>query len=703
MVSRYLLCAASPIVLCAGLAHAQEEAPLIEQTVIVTLPGPDRTTDELIGNATILDRGQILDNLTGSLGDTLDSKPGVSSTFFGQGASRPVLRGLGAERVQVLTNGIGVIDVSAASPDHQVTSDGIDADKIEILRGPAALVYGGQAIGGVVNVIDGLIAEELPDQPFSGDAYAAYNSVNDGSEGALRGTFVTGPLVLSLSVSGRDFDDYDVPGFVESSALRASEEDEEHEDEDHDHDHDEEEEARGTVPNSFLETETYSAGLSYVGSRGFIGVAVRNQTSLYGLPGSGHAHGEEDEDEGEEEEENPFIDLDQTRVEIRGGADLDTAIFNRVNAHISVSDYEHTEFEAPGEAGTMFDTDGYEGRIELDYGSESSGGAVGVQFLDKSFSAVGEEAFVTPTDTTSGALFVYHATEYENGLGLEGGARIETVEVSNQVGLGNEKFDLVSASLGIHKHLESGWFFGSSLAYSERAPSDVELYADGPHLATQQFEVGNANLDVERGLNLEGVARWNGDRVSGGVNLFVTEYYDFIYLTPGQTFEDGALVTVADDLPVFTFVQNDVTFTGGEIYLEARAGNWIGADWTMDGSIEFVDAEIDGGGNLPFIPPLTLNAGIDAKWGRVSAGADLTLAAEQDEPGAGQFPTDGYGLLDLKLAYDLGGFGFAREGTSIFLQARNVTDEEARVATSVLKDVTPLPGRNIRFGLRAAF
>ncbi|GAB5455331.1 MAG: hypothetical protein Hens2KO_15600 [Henriciella sp.] len=176
-----------------------------EETVIVSAPGPERSAAELVGNATALDREDILETLSATLGDTLDRQPGVATTFFGAGASRPILRGLGAERVQVLTNGIGVIDVSAASPDHQVTADGIDAEKIEILRGPAALGYGGQAIGGVVNVIDGLIVDELPDEPFSADLFTAYNSVNEGTELAGRGQFTAGQLVFSLSGSMRDF------------------------------------------------------------------------------------------------------------------------------------------------------------------------------------------------------------------------------------------------------------------------------------------------------------------------------------------------------------------------------------------------------------------------------------------------------------------------------------------------------------------
>lgn len=420
---RFLLLATiSPLALSTfAIAQSDERR---EDTVIVTTPGPDRSADELIGKATSLDREEILETLQGTLGDTLDRQPGVATTFFGAGASRPVLRGLGAERVQVLTNGIGVIDVSAASPDHQVTGDGIDAEKIEILRGPAALAYGGQAIGGVVNVIDDLIKEELPEEPVSGDLFTAYNSVNEGTELAGRGEFTAGQFVFTLSGSMRDFDNYDIPDFAESSLLRALEEaeEEEHDDEDG---HDEEEEVRGTVENSFVETQTLAAGVSWVGENGFFGVAVRQQTAEYGLPGHGHEHGEEEgEAEAEEEEENPLIDLEQTRVDLRGGVSVNNGFVTDILATAAFADYEHTEFEAPGEAGTIYTNEGFEGRLEIGNTIAGFEGAFGLQIVDREFSADGEEAFVSATDTQSFGLFVYEAKEFDSGIGIEGGLRL---------------------------------------------------------------------------------------------------------------------------------------------------------------------------------------------------------------------------------------------------------------------------------------
>ena len=227
----------------------------------------------------------------------------------------------------------------------------------------------------------------------------------------------------------------------------------------------------------------------------------------------------------------------------------------------------------------------------------------------------------------------------------------------------------------------------------------------GAHLATEQYEVGNADLDKERGVNFEGTVRWRGDNGFGiGANLFHTEFDGFIYLTPGQTLEDDVLVDEIDELPVYLFVQQDASFTGGEIYADYTLQDGpLGADWRAEANVDFVSSDIDGGGDVPLLPPTTFNASLDGDWGLWKAGASVTVAGDQDDPGEGQLPTDGYTTLDLRGAFSLADVGFGSEGTELFLEARNVTDEEVRYATSVLKDTVPAPGRNIRGGVRIVF
>ena len=262
----------------------------------------------------------------------------------------------------------------------------------------------------------------------------------------------------------------------------------------------------------------------------------------------------------------------------------------------------------------------------------------------------------------------------------------------------------MSASFGAHKHYDGGFWLGGQISYTERAPSESELFAFGPHLATDQFEVGDSTLGKESGLNLEGTARWAGENASIGINLFVTEFNDFTFLTPGVALVDGELVDEADELPVFLFVQDDASFVGGEIYADLIVEEgFLGADWEFNGSVDFVEADLDGGGNVPVIPAVTFNGDVSAEWGPYEIGTALTVAGDQDDPGTGQLRTDGYTTVDLRAEVDLYDFGIGADGTEAFIEARNVTDEEVRFATSVLKDLIPAPGQNIRVGVRLAF
>tara|TARA_Y100000052_G_scaffold27579_1_gene36656 strand:- start:11762 stop:13942 length:2181 start_codon:yes stop_codon:yes gene_type:complete len=725
----------------AGAAFAQsEDTELRGESVIVTAPGPEKLAGELISKVDALDRAELISDMQGTLGDTLAKRPGVTTTYFGAGASRPVLRGLGAERVLVLTNGMGVIDASAASPDHQAGTDGLDAERVEILRGPAALAYGGQAIGGVVNVIDGLMVMEKPDKSLSGQGFGAFNSVNEGSEFAGQGGVVFGDFVLKFTASHRDFDDYEIPGFAESSRLRAMEDDhdeDEHGDhdddeddhDDHDHDHDEhdheDEEIRDLLNNSFLKTDTIGAGLSWVGEKAYIGVAVRRQISDYGLPGHSHEHDHGDEDHNEhhddekslllaeddhddhahEEEliEEAYIGLEQVRVDVQTGWRFDHDILDSLELKLTSADYEHAEFEGPGEIGTQYFTDGIEGRVELDHSFGDALGTLGIQAVDKEFRAEGEEAFITPTDTKSFGAFLYEAREWESGFGVEGGVRLESVDYDN-INFGTQEFSLFSGSFGVHRHFENGVFIGLQASVTDRAPNESELFADGAHLATDQYEVGNRDLDVEKGVNLEATARWTGDNLRLGVNVFRTDFSNFTYLTPGMTMHDGELTDEVDELPVFLFVQEDADFFGGELYgsLDMPSGA-LGADWTLDAGIDLVEAKLDGGGRVPYIPPVTFNTDVTADWGIFDAGIGVTIAQQQNDPGVGVLETDGYEMLNVSAGLDLAEFIPQLGQARLFVQGRNITDEEIRYATSVLKDQLPAPGRNVRVGLSAKF
>jgi iron complex outermembrane recepter protein len=635
--------------------------------VIVTGIGPARTSDELIASTTVLDTADLTERLSGGLGDTLAGLPGVSTTAFGPGASRPIIRGLGAERVQVLANGIGVIDASAASPDHAVTSDPLGAERIEILRGPASLAYGGGATGGVVNVIDGLIVEKLPEKAFSGAVYGALTSVDEGKQAAGRVVGSLGQFVGVLNAGYLDTDDIEIPGFALSQAAR---------DEAIAGGADPADFVNGTLPNSAVRNESLSGGLSWVGDNAFLGGAVRHLENRYGIVA----------------EEEAFIDMEQTRYDLRGGLNFDGGPVKSLRASGSTVDYTHTEFEAPGEPGTVFTNEGWEGRVELGHASfVGLEGSVGVQASDRDFAAMGDEALIGPTKTKQTGVFLFETFD-QGEWGLEGGLRYDDVELDN-IDNGQRAFDAWNASFGAHIHIGDHIFLGASIAQTERAPTDLELFANGPHPATAQFELGDDTLDTEQGVNLELSARWESDTFNLSGSVYRFDFDSFIYL------EDTGAVSPdpEGDLPIFQYVQAGAVFTGIEASADTQLGSAFGIDWKADGSVDFVRAELDAGGNLPLIPPMTVNAGIEGERGIFSGRIEAQYGAEQDDVAAFETPTDDYLTFDARLGIDL------TDNVHLMLEGRNLSDEEVRINASPLKDIAPLAGRNFRIALRAEF
>ena len=373
---------------------------------------------------------------------------------------------------------------------------------------------------------------------------------------------------------------------------------------------------------------------------------------------------------------------------------LNGDVFRKISGSLTYAEYEHTEFEGPGEAGTVYTSDGTEGRIEVDHRLFGLDGAVGAQFVDKTFGAVGEEAFTSPTDTQSLAVFLYETSEWESGLGIEGGLRFEQVEYDNVLN-GERSFDLASGSLGIHKHAGNGLFLGAQLSATERAPNETELFANGPHLAVVQFEIGDANLDKELGIHFEGTARLTRDNWMIGINAFHTDFTDFIFLAPGVTILDGVAVDEVDELPVFTTLQQDATFIGAEIYGDIHWGKVLGAQIKTEASMDVVDSELSSGGPVPLQPPTSGRIALEADWPLLSFSTDVTFASDANNTAFGSFPTDGYHLWDAKISAPLP-FLSTENASELFVEVRNITDEEARLATSTLRDQLPLPGRNLR-------
>ena len=659
-----------------------------DDEIIVTGSPLTRSVDEAITGLSVLSGDELEQRLAGTIGETLKTEPGVSSTFFGAGASRPIIRGQGGDRVRVLVNGIGSIDASSASPDHAVAAEPAQAERIEVLRGASLLRYGSSGSGGVVNVIDGRVPMQVPDG-VDGALRVGTSTVDDGFEAAGALDFAVpageGHFVLHIDGTYKDANDYTIPVEGESRVQLA----EEGEDIPDDF-----EESR-TLENSAAETQSFTGGIGYVGERAKFGVAVHTFETDYGVPG-GHGHEEEEEEheEGEEEheeeeEENVTIGLDQTRVDVNGSVELG-GLIEKLQLFGGYADYKHTEFEAPGEVGTIFTNEGYELRLEA-IQSENNGwrAAHGLHIRNRDFAAIGEEAFVPPTETKQIALYTFHEKDLGD-MHLEGAVRYENTQQESVDSGDDRSFDLLSFSAGGDMHLSENLRLGGTVFRTQRAPSTEELFSNGPHLATSQFELGDPTLGKETASGIEAALRYRAGEAFFTANLFYTDYNDYIFEVETGDEEDG--------LDVFQFTADDASFSGFEVQGGVGIGNIRSFKLNADALVEYVRAKTDAG-NLPRIPPLSVLTGIEAKNDTFKFRAELDYAAKQSKLADNELTTDDFGLVNLFASWALPVDGNVTLNASLL----NAFDSEARQHTSFLKDLVPLPGRNFRLSLTSRF
>lgn len=675
-----LFTAAGALALMGGPAMAQLHQPHghdVDEVVVTAAPFAI-TLDSATTSVDIVRREQLDQAPAGGVGDVLAGMAGVRSTFFGPGASRPVIRGLSGPRVLVLSNGLGQVDASALSPDHAVATDPQEAERIEVLRGPSALAYGGSAIGGVVNIIDDRIATR-PAEGVSGRILASGSTVDDGRQlgGAVKAGL--GAWVVTFDALRRETEDYEVPTFPESRRQLAADGEEwpGHVD--------------SKVENTFTELTAYGAGLSYVGERGYLGFAVKRTESQYGVPGHVHEHEHEHEEEEPEdaEEETVSIDLEQTRYDLRGEYRLGGGPFETLRFAGGYADYTHVELES-GAPNTRFESDGWEGRLELVQPNRNGWqGAVGVQALRRDFEAIGDEAFVPPTLTKEWGVFTLQRFDRER-WGVEGGVRIERKELSSPVG--DREFTGLSASAGAFLRPAQGWFVSLSGSRTERAPAQEELFANGPHPATRSFELGDLSLDSEVSWSADLTGHYRGGRWDVDAHLFAVRYEGFIDLRP----------TGADDpesgLPIFRYRQTDASFYG----FEADGSYTLWEDGERSFRLEATGDWVHGKTDLgppARIPPWSVSGRGVYEGGWWSGLVEVRRVGKQTRVSEFELPTDAYTLLNASLTLR----PLDDKGFKIFLEGRNLTDEEAREHASFLKEIAPLPGRNFRLGVGYRF
>lgn len=654
-VQRTLL-ASAVLTAFAPFSFAQSTSPEPVATVIVTAtPFNASEGDQILAPAKVLAGHELRSKLGSSLGETLSNELGVSASAFGAGASRPIIRGLEGNRVKVLENGMAVSDLSGLSNDHAVTGEPATARQIEILRGPAALLYGSGAIGGLINVVNERIPTEHHDKP-SGVVETRYSTVDHGRAVSFSSDASVGKAALHVDGSGREAKDYHVPGAPDGD----------------------------TLANSALRQHTLAAGASYIGERGYLGASVSSLKKKYGIPGG----------------EGAQIDLDQTRYDIDSLLEAPLPGFETLRFKLGYNDYGHVELNDAGAAETVFSNRALETRLEMKHKPVAGwSGSLGVQTEHARFSGLsadsGESATVPVTVSDTHAAFLVEERDFGKAR-VNAGVRIESVERVPE-GARRRNFDLLSYSAGAIFPVKPGYNAGLTASFAQRAPTADELYSGGPHESTQTFDIGNPDFKKETSRNLELSFRKTTGLVRWQANLFQNRVRDFIYGEVSATLVDDE-GNPGDELRERTFRQANATIRGAEAEISYNQHN-EGMSARLFGDMS--RGTLDDAGSLPLQPAKRLGAEIGYKQGALRGGLSLLRALKQDRLAAFEStPTPAYTQLDANLSYVQ---RFRNVDLTWFIIGKNLLDEDIRISTSVLKDVASLAGRNITVGVRAAF
>jgi len=651
------------------------------EQIVVTAAG--LTQLDTLAGTSVMEGVELQRSQAVQIGEVLAKVPGVTATSFAPGVSRPVLRGFSGERVKVLVDGIGAIDVSNTSADHAVSIDPLTAERIEVLRGPAVLLYGSQAIGGAVNVIDKRIPRRMPDEQVHVDAMAAYGTVADAWDaGASLDAPVSDNFAVHVDGAWHRRDDLRIPGFAvaaslreqlladaatlvdpaEAQALRDAAE------------------VRGRLPNSATETWSANVGAALFAGGSDLGASIGVYDTTYGIPARPGAG-----------EENVSIALRQYRADLRGETELGDGFFEQLTTRVGYSDYTHAELEGD-ETGTVFDVQGMEARAQLVQAKRGTWqGSIGGQFYFRDFRATGEEAYIAPNETEQYALFALQ----ELGLGpvqVELAGRYEHTAVeANTAGL-SRRFGAWSGALGLAHETDAGLRFGVNLSRVARAPSAEELLANGAHVATQAFEIGDPDLGLERAWGYEAFVRGRVGPGTLSVAAFRSDFSGYIYQQ-----DTGAEI---DDLPVFQTVQRDARYTGieGEFsYPIVESGPFT---LLADVKGDYIRASLDDGTPLPRIPPMSLLGALEAQTERFDLRGEVQWSAAQDRVAPNETPTEGFTFVNASVAWKP---VRGADSVTVMLQGENLLNAEGRRHASFTKDFVPLPGRNVKLSVRASF
>lgn len=706
--------------------------PLAETRVTMTVTGSAREKNEVSHAVDVL-TGVELDRVRrDSLGDTLADRPGVTSTAFGPTAGRPIIRGMSGDRIRVLEGGLGTGDVSTTSVDHVVTVDVAAVKQVEILRGPATLRYGGSAAGGVVNLLDDRIPEYRGESNIQGELALDGDTVADRRNGHVHLHGEKGRLAWQIQSTATRTDDYRMPGEAELFPEEGEEAPE-----------------SDNLADSDMDLRRFSVGVSYTGERGHIGFAVTDYRNDYGVPGHEHHHHHDDDhdddhddhdhdkneddddhdDHGDEEEHGVAIDLDQKRLDLRGGWTPADGFVKQLRFEATTTDYEHTEGEA-GFVGTQFTNEFTEARFEaetLDLLFFDQGG-MGIHGSYRDFAAIGQEAFVQPNTSKGLGAYVFQEKVFRNAR-LNVGARYDQRRFDGTVseldhddhehdhddhdddhgddhddddhdhdGKRSEdeaidrRVNLFNAAVGVVFAPDAPYSLAVNLSHTERAPTAEALFAQGPHIATDSFEIGDPDLSKETGRGIDVSLRKSSGRVTGELSLFANEFDNFIFERFTGEEIDGLRETV--------FTQMDSRNYGGEAWLEVALSPTDRRGFTWRLFADQVRANLDNDEVVPRMTPRRYGTSLRWQNANFHVHGEVRRTDDQDRVAQFETQTEGFTLVNFSATAR---FQFGGLDHQLQLRLLNATDEEARIHSSFLKDRVLQPGRNLAFGYRLHF
>lgn len=651
-------------------AAAQPAAPAQLPPVAVTANPLGSDLFDLVPPVTVLEGDRLLRNVQPTLGEIVNELVGINSSYYGPNASRPVIRGLDGDRVQILQNGMASFDASGTSPDHAVAIDTLTVRRIEVVRGPAVLLYGPTAIGGVVNVVDSRIPFERVTGATGG---VDLRYASPAGERALAGAFEFG-MAHGLQVHADGFtrrtSDLRIPGYAYSPQLRSTLPEDEPG-------------PYGTLPNSASDSYGGSFGVAWVGADGFVGASYTEFSSDYGTVA----------------EPDVTIRLRQNRTDVAAQYRPSSATIRSVDFKATTTRYEHTEYEG-SEPGTVFRNDG--GQARLDVVHDRIGlfeGAVGLQVLDFDYSALGAEGFLPKTNTQAWSAFVYEEARVDRWKLLLGARYDHTrVAADEDPDFGpalTRTFNSGAVSLGASYAVAPQVALVGSLSYTQRPPNYQELFADGPHVATGIVEVGDRNLGLEKSWGLDVALRKQGAGWTGSLGAFYNRFSNYI------TLYDSGAIDPEDELPIYDYRGGAAAFYGVEAEATITLGHYgpgrfdleLRADW-LRGTNTDLDAP------LPRISPARFGGALAYAADRWNARVDVYRVQAQDRVAPNELPTDGYTMVNASLNWRL---TRDRYGLTAFVRGTNLLDEDARNHVSYLVNIAPMGARGITAGIRGTF